>query len=195
MPFDDNYWSNRYSNQTAAWDTGAITTPLKNYIDQLTNKDISILIPGCGNSYEAAYLLRNGFTNITLIDISTVLCEKLSIEFAEYLQRGLQVICGDFFEHHALYDLIIEQTFFCALDPVLRNRYAANMHELLKPGGKLAGVLFNKSFEGGPPFGGSETEYRELFQPFFIIEIMAACHNSIGPRSGTEVFIKMVKKQ
>ncbi len=195
MPLDDNYWSNRYSNQTAAWDTGAITTPLKDYIDQLTNKEIRILIPGCGNSYEADYLLQNSFSNITLIDISTVLCEKLSIQFGEYLQKGLQVICGDFFEHHALYDLVIEQTFFCALDPFLRNRYATKMHELLKPGGKLVGVLFNKFFEGGPPFGGSESEYRELFQAYFAIEIMAPCYNSIASRSGTEVFIKMVNKQ
>ncbi len=194
MPLDDNYWSNRYSNQTAAWDTGAITTPLKNYIDQVTNKEIKVLIPGCGNSYEAAYLLQKGFTNITLIDISTILCEKLSIQFDEYLQKGLQITCGDFFEHHVLYDLVIEQTFFCALDPVLRNRYAAKMHQLLKPGGKLVGVLFNRIFEGGPPFGGSESEYKELFQPYFTIEIMEPCYNSIAPRSGAEIFIKMVNK-
>ena len=195
MKFDDKYWSDRYLNQTTAWDAGAITTPLKNYIDQVTNKHISILIPGCGNSYEAAYLLQNGFSNITLIDISTVLCEKLSTGFAEYLHKGLQIICGDLFEHHALYDLVIEQTFFCALYPFLRNRYATKMHELLKPGGKLVGVLFNKFFEGGPPFGGSKTEYRELFLPYFTIEIMEPCNNSIAPRSGTELFIKMVNKQ
>ena len=195
MPLDDNYWSNRYSKQTAAWDTGAITTPLKEYIDQLTNKEIRILIPGCGNSYEAAYLLQNGFSNITLIDISTILCEKLSSQFAEYLHKGLQITCGDFFEHHALYDLIIEQTFFCALDPVLRKRYAVKMQQLLKPGGKLVGVLFNKNFAGGPPFGGSESVYRELFESYFTIEIMAPCYNSITLRSGTEIFIKLVNKK
>ena len=193
MLLDDNYWSNRYINKTAAWDTGGITTPIKNYIDQLTDKSISLLIPGCGNSYEAAYLLQNGFSNITLIDISTVLCQKLSIHFAEYLQSGLKVICGDFFEHHALYDLIIEQTFFCALDPSCRNRYAIKMHQLLKPNGKLVGVLFNKQFESGPPFGGSENEYRELFQPYFKIEIMEECYNSIPPRKAIELFIRLVK--
>ena len=192
MPLDDNYWSNRYTNQTTAWDTGAITAPIKNYIDQLTDKEISILIPGCGNSYEAVYLLKNGFSNITLIDISKVLCEKLSIKFAPYLHNGLQIIYGDFFEHFALYDLIIEQTFFCALDPSFRNSYAVKMLQLLKPGGKLVGVLFNKQFESGPPFEGSESEYLELFQPYFKIEIMEECYNSIPPRSGAEIFIKMV---
>jgi len=193
MPLDDSYWSNRYTNQTAAWDTGAITTPIKNYIDQLTDKEISILIPGCGNSYEAAYLLKNGFLNITLIDISSVLCEKLSIQFAAYLQNGLQIICGDFFKHPALYDLIVEQTFFCALEPSFRNSYATKMSQLLKPGGKLVGVLFNKHFEGGPPFGGTESEYRELFEPCFEIEIMEECYNSIPPRKAAELFIRLVK--
>lgn len=91
IPLDDNYWSSRYSNNTAAWDMGKISTPLKEYIDQLTNKEISILIPGCGNSYEAAYLLQNGFLNITLIDISSLLCKQLEEKLASYLPKGLKL--------------------------------------------------------------------------------------------------------
>ena len=66
MELDDPYWSNRYIENTAAWDAGTITTPLKEYIGQLTDKNIAILIPGWGNSHEAEYLLQQGFTNITL---------------------------------------------------------------------------------------------------------------------------------
>ena len=77
MKLDNKYWSNRYSNDTATWDAGQITPPLKTYFDQLGNKDIAILIPGCGNSYEAEYLLQNSFSAITLVDISTLLCQQL----------------------------------------------------------------------------------------------------------------------
>jgi hypothetical protein len=42
------------------------------------NKDIAILIPGCGNTYEAAYLLEQGFTNVTVIDIAPTLVKILS---------------------------------------------------------------------------------------------------------------------
>jgi len=191
---DDAYWSNRYNNQDTGWDTGTITTPLKEYIDQLADKNMAILIPGCGNSHEAAYLLQQGFTDITLIDISSVLCDKLREDFAAYLSRGLTIICADFFEHRGQYDLVMEQTFFCALDPTLRTEYARKMQQLLKPGGKLVGVLFNRSFEGGPPFGGSETEYRNLFGPLLNINIMAPCYNSIPPRSGSELFVQLQKK-
>lgn len=188
---DGKYWSNRYLNNDAGWDTGAITTPLKEYFSQLTDKNISILIPGCGNSYEAEYLMQNGFHNITLIDISTPLCNKLRKQFTAYLSQGLQIICGDFFEHKGQYDLIVEQTFFCALEPSLRKQYAGKMQQLLKPNGKLVGLMFNKSFEGGPPFGGNEKEYRELFAPYFAIDIMAPCYNSIKPRAGSELFVKI----
>lgn len=193
MELDDSYWSNRYIENTAAWDAGAITTPLKEYIGQLTDKNIAILIPGCGNSHEAEYLLQQGFTNITLMDISTMLCKKLEEKFAAYLSSGLTIICADFFDHQGKYDLVIEQTFFCALDPSLRNRYAEKMYRLLKPGGKLVGLLFNRAFEGGPPFGGTETEYQQLFQQQFTIAIMENCYNSIEARKGAELFVKLIK--
>jgi SAM-dependent methyltransferase len=193
MPLDEAYWSSRYSNNTAGWDTGSVTDPIKEYIDQLTDKNITILIPGCGNGYEAEYLLQQGFTNITLIDISSLLCKQLEKKLAPHSSE-VKIICGDFFELQGQYDLIIEQTFFCALDPSLRKAYADKMHQLLKPGGKLVGVLFNRSFEGGPPFGGNEKEYRELFQDQFYIAIMEECYNSIAPRKRAELFVKLIKK-
>lgn len=192
MKLDNDYWSNRYNNNTATWDVGKITPPLQAYFDQLTNKNMAILIPGCGNSYEAEYLLQNGFTNITLIDISSVLCKVLAEKFATYFQKELHIICADFFELKGQYDLIIEQTFFCALNPSLRNNYAVKMQQLLKPGGKLAGLLFNRDFEGGPPFGGHENEYRRLFQPLFIIEKMEKCNDSLPQRMGSELMIALV---
>jgi SAM-dependent methyltransferase len=193
MELDEAYWSNRYKNNTAAWDTGTITPPLKEYFEQLTNKDSSILIPGCGNSYEAGYLLEKGFTNITLIDISTTLCTNLEQKFEKYLSAQLRVICTDFFDHSGAYDLVIEQTFFCALAPGWRNKYVQCIHRLLKPGGKLVGLFFNRAFEGGPPFGGNEAEYRQLFQQFFEKIEMESCYNSIEPRKNAELFVKLVK--
>ena len=39
------------------------------------------------------------------------------------------------------------QTFFCAIDPSDRKKYADKIYTLLKENGKLAGVLFNHEFE------------------------------------------------
>ena len=192
--FDKKYWNNRYIHQQTGWDIGNISTPLKTYIHQLDNKNLSILIPGCGNGYEAAYLLQQGFTNITLIDIAIDAVAALKIKWKEYDGKQLRIICGDFFEMNETFDLILEQTFFCALEPVFRNNYVHKMAELLKEEGKLAGVLFNRSFTGGPPFGGSKEEYTILFSQKFTIKIMEDCYNSISSRAGTELFFIANKK-
>jgi len=51
--FNKEFWEKKYSNDETGWDIGYASTPLTNYFDQLTNKDLKILIPGGGNSYEA----------------------------------------------------------------------------------------------------------------------------------------------
>ena len=187
------YWNNRYLQQQTGWDIGSVAPPLKEYIDQLINKNISILIPGCGNAYEAAYLLQQGFKNVTLVDIAPAATAAVEGKLSTYINNGLQIITGDFFDLKTTYDLILEQTFFCALDPTLRSAYLEKMVSLLNPDGKLVGLLFNRHFEGGPPFGGSKLEYEELFTPQFNIQMMDTAHNSIAPRAGTELFVKMTK--
>ena len=104
-----------------------------------------------------------------------------------------QLVIGDFFEHVGKYDLIIEQTLFCALNPSLRSQYAEKTAELLCENGKLVGLLFNRDFVGGPPFGGNKEEYLGYFQNHFSTVEMNECKNSIAPRQGTELFINLVK--
>jgi hypothetical protein len=63
----------------------------------------------------------------------------------------------------------------------------------LKANGKLIGILFNRDFNGGPPFGGDLTEYTTLFSGSFREINIDVCYNSIKPRMGTELFIRLVK--
>lgn len=190
---DSQYWNNRYRKAETGWDIGYASPPLTTYFDQLTDKHKRILIPGCGNAYEVGYLLNNAFRNITVIDIAPDLTAALAEKFASQLGKELTIYTGDFFEHEGCYELIIEQTFFCALDPSLRNKYAEKMAELLVPGGKLVGLLFNRAFEGGPPFGGSKEAYESIFSGSFSRRSMEPCYNSIPPRKDAELFIQLVK--
>ena len=190
---NDRYWDQRYLTDATGWDVGEISEPIKVYVNQLEKKDIAILIPGCGNAYEAIFLLDNGFSNITLIDISPLLVNSLKEKLKQYIGKELEIICGDFFTHQGKYDLIIEQTFFCALDPMHRSDYAIKMNELLNQSGKLVGLLFDRSFVGGPPFGGSEEEFRKLFSKHYHLRTMEQCYNSIEPRKGSELFIILEK--
>ena len=191
MKLTHEIWNQRYLNNKTGWDIGHASTPLKEYFDQLGDKNIKILIPGCGNAYEAEYLIELGFTNIYLIDWA----EESLLNFKNRNPKfpSSNLICGDFFEMKGKYDLIIEQTFFCAIDPALRKDYCIKMSELLSPKGKLVGLLFNRSFEVSSPYGGSLDEYESLFKPYFNIQIMKPCVNSVLPRQGSELFIKLSK--
>ena len=185
------YWETQYQNKSTGWDLGGISPALKIYIDNLKNKSSAVLIPGCGNTYEAEYLIEQGFTNITVIDIAPTLILNLREKFNG--NANIAIILGDFFEHQGHYDIIIEQTFFCALEPALRQDYARKMNELLTTDGILFGLLFNRQFDIGPPFGGSQEEYRSIFQNEFNILQLELCLNSAAPRANTELFIELKK--
>ena len=193
---NDDFWSHKYLDNQTRWDLGEVSPPIKSYIDQLTEKNIKILIPGCGNSYEAQYLLSQGFDNITVIDISKVLTDALRKKFSnEISHHRMKVLHSDFFEHTGQYDLIIEQTFFCAIDPLLRPLYVEKMQQLLTPQGRLVGLLFDVLFEGGPPFGGDYTEYVDRFSKHFKNVSIAPCYNSAIPRQGGEFWINISQKK
>lgn len=189
---DKDYWDSRWKQGETGWDIGEASSPISDYFLQLENKDLKILIPGCGNAHEAELLLQEGFKNITLLDIAPKACELISQKFSHH---EVEVICEDFFEHNGKYDVIVEQTFFCALDPELREKYVVKMHELLNEGGKIVGVLFSKDFGNPfPPFGGHAEEYKALFEEKFEIKKLASCENSIKPRQSQELFINFVRR-
>ncbi|GGD29246.1 SAM-dependent methyltransferase [Flavobacterium orientale] len=193
MKFNKAYWNKRYETQDIGWDVGTITTPLKAYIDQIENKTLKILIPGAGNAYELEYLHQQGFSNVYVVDIA-----ENAIESSKQRIKNVPAnhfLLNDFFDLKNSFDLIIEQTFFCALDPVLRENYVQKTHELLTEKGKAIGLLFDFPLtEIGPPFGGDKEDYLKLFSPLFKIKTLETAYNSIKPRKDKELFFIFEKK-
>jgi len=190
------YWTNRYETEQTGWDIGYVSTPIKMYFDQVTDKNLRILIPGAGRGYEAEYLYQIGFQCVDVLDISNLPLLELSERVPDFSKN--QLIQGDFFDHKGQYDIVVEQTFFCSFPPTpqLRTAYAKKMYELLKPKGKLVGLWFNMPLTGDMekrPFGGSKEEYLGYFSPLFDIKTFEPCHNSIPPRAGNELFGIMIK--
>ena len=157
-PINKDFWDAKYSNNETGWDLNQVSPPIKSYFDQVTNKDLKILIPGGGNSHEAEYLFLNGFRNVTVIDISEAPLKNLKKRVPNFPDS--QLLHQDFFQLNDTYDLIVEQTFFCALDPKLRPQYVHKMHDILKEKGKIVGLLFDAPLNTEhPPFGGNKKEY------------------------------------
>ena len=138
------------------------------------------------------YLIENGFQNVFVLDYAKHPLDAI-IKRNKSLKNHL--IHDNFFNHTGTYDLIIEQTFFCALQPSLRPNYVDKMYDLLSKKGKISGLLFNFPLtKEGPPFGGSHEEYINLFSNTFSIKTLDNAYNSIKPRVNKELFFTFEKK-
>jgi hypothetical protein len=193
MPLSQQYWNSLYTSKNTGWDIGYVSMPIKEYFDQLVDKNKKILIPGAGKAWEAEYIYNLGFKNLFVLDFS----EKAVREFKNrcpWFPKN-QIIHEDFFKHNQTYDLIVEQTFFSSILPADRQLYVNKVYSLLEDGGKYIGILFNHEFNfEGPPFGGTIAEYKQLFINYFDFEVVETAYNSIKPRKGREVFLLLRKK-
>jgi SAM-dependent methyltransferase len=190
---NQEFWTQRYKDGDTGWDLGAPSPPIKKYIDELHNKELKILVPGAGNAYEVEYLWKQGFKNVFVLDISALPLESFARRNPDFATN--QMRCMDFFDLEEKFDLVIEQTFFCAINRTYRTAYAKKMFEILNHQGKLVGLMFGKEFDkDGPPFGGTAAEYLPYFEPYFHIEKMEICQISIPPRAGNELWIELSKK-
>lgn len=190
---DASYWESRWKDKRTGWDIGHASPPIMTYMQTYHDKEASILIPGCGNAYEAALLVDLGFTNITVVDISPTALVMAKEKVKN--QNTINFICADFFSLNGSYDLILEQTFFCAIPRSMREEYARQSADLLVRRGRLVGVLFDREFsKEEPPYGGTSSEYMGIFKAHYQFEHFESCYNSIAARNGTELFINLIKK-
>lgn len=185
-----NYWNQRYTEADTPWDLGYASPALMEHVKHHVDKEKRILIPGAGHAYEIGELWNLGYHNIYVCDWS-----PKAIETAQKQQPEVPTdhfLCMDFFQLDHPFDLILEQTFFCALPPRLREQYVQKVAQLLTPNdGYLAGVFFNRSFEKeGPPFGGTTAQYEYLFQLYFDKVTTGPSPHSISPRKDHEVWLE-----
>ena len=115
-PFDEKFWTERYREGTTGWNIGYPSAPIVEYIDQLKDRSIRVLIPGAGNAYEAEYMHQKGFRHVHVLDISRLPLENLARRFPDFPAEHL--IHADFFQHKGKYDLILTEGVFFASDKI-----------------------------------------------------------------------------
>jgi thiopurine S-methyltransferase len=159
------------------------------------NKSLKILVPGAGLGHEVIYGFKNGFKNIFYMDYARDAIKEFKKK-CPYFPKD-QILSGDFFKlnNKNRFDVIVEQTFFCAQTPIKRVEYVKKIHQLLMDNGKLVGLLFDINFDNtGPPFGGGIKEYKSLFKEKFEFLEFKTSSLSIKERKNIEVWIDLKKK-
>ena len=116
----------------------------------------------------------------------------------EKRQLNTRILHMNFFEldpaYNEIYDLLIEQTFFCAISPEQRPMYVATVARALKKGGMLAGLFYHTGQEGGPPFNTTQDDIVKSFSDSFEIRELAQAKNSAEQRKDKEWLAILVKK-
>lgn len=105
------YWEQRYTNQETGWDIGSSSTPLKEYIEQLENKNLKILIPGAGNGHEVSLLHELGFNQVYILDIAKQPLDRFKINNPTFPID--HILHQDFLNYKSHSILLLNKLFLC----------------------------------------------------------------------------------
>lgn len=183
------FWNKRYLQGDTGWDKGKASPPIAR---MLANGDVApgkVAVLGAGRGHEALALAEHGF-EATAVDFAEEACRDIRSAAAA---RGLslEVLQADLFElggsHPEAFDAVLENTCFCAIDPVRRAEYAEVVERILRPGGTFFGLFYAHGRPGGPPFTTSEEEVRALYSDRFEFLRLVRAPDSLPGRAGEEL--------
>jgi SAM-dependent methyltransferase len=192
-------WNERYKTKETPWDLSGPTPEFQRILDaSLLPSKGQVLVPGGGRGHDAILFAQRGYS-VDLVDFAPEAIEATLIE-ASRQKAVVYAYTRNFFDlaevgyHQGRYDVLLEYTFFCAIDPLRREEYVKAAHTLLNPGGVLLGLFFPTQIDkAGPPFQVSQTEVEKLFTPYFDLKIEKPL-KSIKAREGRE-FLGIFRKK
>lgn len=182
-------WEQRYQAGTPRWDLGQPAPAFKTLLESADAPQVgSAIALGAGRGHDALFFAQQGFT-VTAVDFAPSAIQALERQ-AQAQNLSVQLLQRNIFElvpeFAGQFNYVIEHTCFCAIDPALRPAYAQLAADLLAPGGELLAVFFTHQRPGGPPFGTTPAEVRQLFAPHFDVISLEPVTNSIPSRRGEE---------
>lgn len=188
-PSDASYWEALYQTGQDGWELGRAAPPLARWFHVHSPAHLRTLVVGSGRGHEARCLAALG-ADVTALDFSaSANAEAEKLAAAEGLAISFQEANLFTFAPAQLFDLVVEHTCFCAIEPHQRKQYVQAINRLLTPGGRLVGLFYAHNRPGGPAFGTNETELMSLFSPVFSLEHKEIPSDSIATRLGEELLL------
>ena len=191
--FSPDYWEESYQSGEMGWDLGRTTPVFENWI-QSKSDPLSICILGAGNGWDALHFSKLGHT-VTAVDFAESAINNMH-KSAQRYDLSINVLHLDIFDlsqkFHQDFDVVLEYTCFCAIDPMRRKDYIEMVSHILKPEGELVGLFFpidKDPTDGGPPFGVDIHATTLLFSRYMRLIKKETSQLSIERRKGREVFV------
>lgn len=168
-----DFWNEKYIQNHTPWDINEAAPEIVKYFDKVFDKEKIkklIAIPGCGKGHDAFYIASKNFEvyGFDFAEEAINFCnkkkDKLNLEKIHFYNTDFFSLLGDN-KWKEKFDFVIEHTFYCALNPSLKEKYIETINYILKKNGKLLGLFFiDPDKKDGPPFGSSLSEIRDLFK-------------------------------
>lgn len=183
------FWETKYQAKESRWDLGIATPPLVTFFQSgQAPQSGKIIVLGCGQGHDAIFLAKRGFDVVGVDFAPAAIASARQLAQAEgveinFVQKDIFELLPDF---QASFDYLFEHTCFCAIPPEKRREYAQLSALLLKPEGLFYGLFFTHRRPGGPPFGSSATELKQIFSEEFTVLSLKPVNNSVPSRQGEE---------
>ena len=150
---------------------------------------------GAGNGWDAINFARKGHT-VTAVDFAESAVNNIKLIAAQY-NLEINILHMDIFDLKQIYrnnfDIILEYTCYCAIDPSRRRDYLEMAYHILKFNGEMVGMLFptdkDPFDESGPPFSVQVESTIKLISEYFSLIKQEIPLCSIKSRANREIFI------
>ena len=187
------YWEISYQSGEMGWDLGGITPVFDDWI-KTYNKELSICVVGAGNGWDAINFATKGH-NVTAVDFAESEIQNMR-KLAELNKVEIHTLHMDIFDLKKQYkdhfDIVLEYTCYCAINPKRRSDYINTAYSILKSSGKLVAIFFSIDKilnENGPPYGVNINATIISFSKLFTLESKEISSLSIDSRKNKEIFV------
>lgn len=190
------YWNNIYNQpENPGWDLNQPAEAFKDMLPRIKLPKSRILVLGCGYGHDAALFAQAGHV-VTAVDFSNTAILEAQKKYSHF--QNLNFERRDVFdlphEWNNCFDVVVEHTLFCAINPEKRPNLVRVWKRLLHEEGQLMGVFFTMLKRYGPPYGATEQELRSLLMPHFQFLFWGRLRNSLPERLGKELFVLAKKR-
>ena len=187
-----DFWDKAYIEGNTGWDIGSKTPIFDNWINSI-DKSKNICVLGAGNGWDAINFAQKGH-KVTAVDFAPSAINSM-INRAKKNSVKMNIVQLNIFDlpkyYRFFFDVVVEYTCFCAIDPIDRQKYIETVSGILKKSGLFVGILFpldGKDIDSGPPFNVDLNETLNMFDKFLYRKECEKSPHSIKPRKGREIF-------
>jgi SAM-dependent methyltransferase len=187
---DPKFWDAAYDEKRDGWELGDVAPPIARALREMRGPGRAIVF-GCGRGHEVRAAARAGF-DVVGVDFAAQPIEDAARMTPADLAKHVTWRRADIFAQgdEGTFDLLVEHTSYCAIDPKRRDEWIRVARKVLKPGGTLLGLFYAHDRPGGPPYATTREDARAaLERNGFRIERAETPEDSIERRRGNEFLV------